>query len=167
MSQAIVTPGPVISLQIPEGRWPLVGVQRNIVTVSLLCQVNNMRQWIRATGHGPSCATTTRTTVCCDISHQSDFLILFMLKALNYWHCRYCIQWWNSNRLIVSNWFTPRHFYFWQKSQNCGAVSLTTLEYLFLSLALTNGSQRYGVKPWGPVRVIYPAVDLRPDTSRE
>ena len=45
MSQAIVTQRPVISLQIPEGRWPVVGVQRNIVTVSLLCQVNNMRQW--------------------------------------------------------------------------------------------------------------------------
>ena len=163
MSQAIVTRRPVISLQIPEGRWPLVGVQRNIVTVSLRCvRWITWDNGIRATGHGPSCATTT--TVCGNFSHQPYFLILFI--ALNYWHCHSCIQWWNSNRLIVSNWFTPRHFYFWQKSQNCGAVSLTTLEYLFLSLALTNGSQRYGAKPWGPVRVIYPALDLLPDTSR-
>ena len=58
-----------------------------------------------------------------------------LVFALEFWQCSAIIdeQWWNSNRLIVSNWFTPRQFYFWQKSQNCGAVSLTTLEYLFLS----------------------------------
>ena len=127
------------------GWWPLVGVQRNIVNVSLLhVRWITRDNGIQATGHSPRWATTT--TVCDNITislHHSDLLVLFF--SADYCHCHYCIQWWNSNRLIVSNWFTPRHFYFWQKSQNCGAVSLTTLEYLFLSLALTN--ERRGLGP--------------------
>ena len=65
------------------GWWPLVGVQRNIVNVS----VPHVRwiTWdnrIQATGHSPSWATTT--TVCCMYFASTRLfgLVLFCLKLL-------------------------------------------------------------------------------------
>ena len=58
-----------------SGWWPLVGVQRNIVNVSV--RWITWDNGIQATGHSPSRATTT--TVWSNILHQPDFLVLFFL----------------------------------------------------------------------------------------
>ena len=60
-----------------SGWWPLVGVQRNIVNVSV--RWITWDNGIQATGHSPSRATTT--TVCSNILHQ-----------LNFWSCSFPLK---------------------------------------------------------------------------